>query len=873
MTAADARHVSTGLAGLDDVLDDLRIGDNVVWRVSDHEDYRFFVTPFVEQALTSRRSIIYARFGDHTPLVAPRDNVSVVQLDAFSGFEAFTTEVYRLVTDHGRGAFYVFDCLSDLLSAWATDVMVGQLFRVICPRLYELDTVAYFSLLARRHSYRTMATIRSTTQVLVDVRRVGGERYVQPVKAWQRSSPTMFLPHRQRAERLEPVTDSSDVAFLQKSFWPDRDDAARELDYWDRLFLDAAEHAGYMTDTADRQQLIARLCTVLFGRDERVLELARRHFDLTDLLALRERMIGSGFIGGKAAGMLIARKVLINDAPDVWAAHLDAHDSFFVGTDVYYSWLVHNGWWPRIMRQRTAEGYFDEAATLHADMQHGELPPETRPALERMLEYFGQYPILVRSSSLLEDGFGNAFAGKYDSVFCVNQGSPEERYVQLEQAILRVFASTMSRDALVYRRQRDLDHLEERMALLLQRVNGRYHDRYYLPDAAGVAVSRNLFAWAPDMDPTAGMVRMVVGLGTRAVDRDSADHASVIALDQPHRRPYSDEQSLRYTQHDADVLDITANRQTALPVRELAAAAPGLPIHWCAERERLPENYAGGQDSVPVWRINFRRLLDDTQFVPLMQQLLGTLESAYDYPVDVEYTLHIAPEDGTVKFNLVQCRPLQTLGSGKPVSLPEHVDESRILFANQGQYLGGSMDLALGRVITVDAAAYAQLSSAQKHAVARLVGHCNRDSDRIPTMLIGPGRWGSSSPELGVPIRFADISRAAVLVEVAEMNDRVVPELSFGSHFFQDLVEAAITYVALDPGRADTSYRPGVLHGATGTADRDADAAAGADTQSNGNDTDPAVAAAVRVFQFPDSELRLLADVRSRRMLCYLAPD
>ncbi len=862
MLALNAKHVSTGLPPLDDVLDGLRIGDNVVWRVSDHDDYRFFVTPFVEQALRRQRSIIYARFGNHPPLLEPQTGVSIVHLDAFSGFESFTTEVYRLVTNHGRGAFYVFDCLSDLLSAWATDIMVGQLFRVICPRLYELDTVAYFSLLARRHSYRTMEAIRSTTQVLIDVRRAQGERYVQPVKAWQRRSPTMFLPHRMRDDRMEPVTDSSDVAFLQRSFWPERDDAARELDYWDRLFLDAAEHSRKVPDSAERRQLTARLCTVLFGRDERVLELARRHFDPDDLLALRERMIGSGFIGGKAAGMLIARKILLNDSTDVWTAHLDPHDSFFVGTDVYYSWLVHNGWWPRIMRQRTADGYFEEAATLHADMHHGELPPEIRPAVERMLDYFGQYPILVRSSSLLEDGFGNAFAGKYDSVFCVNQGSPEERFQQLEQAIMRVFASTMSEDALVYRRERGLDHMEEPMALLLQRVNGRYHGRYYLPDAAGVAVSRNLFAWAADMDPAAGMVRMVVGLGTRAVDRDSGDHASVIALDQPHRRPFSDDKSLRYTQHDADVLDITANCHKAIPVRELAAAAPGLPIEWCAERERLPESYSLGKDKLPVWRINFRRLLDRTQFVPLMQRMLTTLETAYDYPVDVEYTMHIARDDGTVTFNLVQCRPLQTLGSGRPVSLPERTDESRILFANQGQYLGGSMDIPIARVITVNAAAYARLSSEQKHAVARLVGRHNRDSDRIPTMLIGPGRWGSSSPELGVPIRFADISRAAVLVEVAEMSDRVVPELSFGSHFFQDLVEASITYVALDPARAGTRYRPELLHSADS-----------ADIGRGDDMAHPDVAAAVHVCRFHNGGLRLLADVRSRQMLCYLTTD
>src|SRR5690606_774107 len=123
--------VSTGLPGLDQVLDGLRIGDNVVWRVSDLDDYRRFVAPFVAAAATTGRRIIYLRFGQHPPLVSGTDNIRVVSLDALGGFEAFTSQVWRLIEEHGRGAFYICDCLSDLLDAWATDTMVGNFFRVV----------------------------------------------------------------------------------------------------------------------------------------------------------------------------------------------------------------------------------------------------------------------------------------------------------------------------------------------------------------------------------------------------------------------------------------------------------------------------------------------------------------------------------------------------------------------------------------------------------------------------------------------------------------------------------------------------------------------------------------------------------------------
>lgn len=434
--AATAERVSTGLAGLDAVLDGLRIGDNVVWRIDDVEDYRGFVDAFVAQAVECERSIVYLRFGQHPPLVAPDPHVKIVSIDALRGFETFTRHVYQLITDYGRGAFYVFDCLSDLLAAWATDLMVGNLFRVICPYLYELDTVAYFGIHSRSHCYTTMARIRETTQVMIDVRRTNGESYVQPVKVWQRQSPTMFLPHVHRGESFTPVIDSSDATRLHAHLEQRKGETAqRQLDYWDRLFLDAAAVLGHAPEDARHREVLEQLYHVLISRDERIIALARRYLTLKDLIAIRARMIGSGYIGGKAVGMLLARKILHSDDPELWHRHLEPLDSFFLGSDVYYSFLVHNGWWSRIMRQRTAEGYFSEARTLGEDMLSGELPEEVRLELERMLDYFGQYPILVRSSSLLEDGFGNAFAGKYDSLFLVNQGSPEQRLAQLQEAI------------------------------------------------------------------------------------------------------------------------------------------------------------------------------------------------------------------------------------------------------------------------------------------------------------------------------------------------------------------------------------------------------------------------------------------------------
>ncbi|WP_328189720.1 PEP/pyruvate-binding domain-containing protein [Marinobacter sp. OP 3.4] len=853
--------VSTGVPGLDQVLDGLRIGDNVVWRVTDLEDYRRFVTPFVASATDAGRQIIYLRFGQHPPLLAAGPGIRVIEVDARDGFESFTARIWELVETWGRGAFYVCDCLSDLLNAWATDTMVGYFFRVICPLLYELDTVAWFALLPQRHSRQTLDRIRATTQVMIDVYRAEDDMQVQPVKVWQRQSPTMFLPHRYRDGDFIPVTDSSSATRLQAAIEQQAHASQQLLDGWDRLFLEAEEHAGRTRDETGHA-LVRRILRVLISRDHRMLDLAQRYLTLDDLTAIHNRTIGSGFIGGKAVGMLLARAMLLQDDPDTWHTALDPHDSMFMASDVWYAFLVYNGLWPAVMEHRTREGFFEQAPALGDAILAGEFPPEVRPELIRTLDHFGQYPILVRSSSLLEDGFGNAFAGKYESVFLINQGDPEHRLEALENAIRQVYASTMSDDALSYRRSRGLEEQEEPMALLIQRVNGRFHDHWYLPDAAAVGVSRNTFVWAPEMDPKAGMLRLVMGLGTRAVDRIEGDHAWVIALDQPLKQPFrSLEENYRFSQHLVDSLDVNGPGLTTTDLTTLAREAPDLPLTSLGETDRAASERARelGLDH-PVWRLTFRPLIRQGEVIRLASRMLSTLEAAYAHPVDVEFTIHLGGAGESPRINLVQCRPLATIGDASPVSLPPQPDPHRLLMATRGHFMGGNINLAIHRIIQVNAEAYSALDVHGKYQVATLVGRLARQTpERFNLMLAGPGRWGTSSPELGVPVGFADISRVSVLAEIADMGNGMVPDLSYGSHFFQDLVETGIAYVALFPGERDCLWNPGWLE--QHTQQRTIDCLLPDDL--------PAVAIreCVEVMECEEVPLRILADITRQRLL------
>ena len=242
--------------------------------------------------------------------------------------------------------------------------------------------------------------------------------------------------------------------------------------------------------------------------------------------------------------------------------------------------------------------------------------------------------------------------------------------------------------------------------------------------------------------------------------------------------------------------------------------------------------------------------------------MLRTLESAYCHPVDVEFTVHL-DEAGTASFNLVQCRPLPTRGEGSLAPLPESVPEERLFMQSEGHFMGGNLDLHPGHILRVHSSRYAALSREAKHQVATLIGVLTRrlaeEEPGAPIVLIGPGRWGTSSPELGVPVGFADISRVAVLAEVAEMGSEVVPDLSFGSHFFQDLIESGIAYVALFPGRPGSTYRPQWLDGGP---------AQPAETP-RGQGAPDDVSAAVEHFRVPPGRLRLAADLVEQRLLAY----
>ena len=533
---------------------------------------------------------------------------------------------------------------------------------------------------------------------------------------------------------------------------------------------------------------------------------AKKWFSATDFEFIRSRRIGTGKIGGKAAGMLLAWKILRQAAPDL-ANSVSLPPSYFVGANVFYDFkalnqLEHN---QKYKSTEDIRAEYDQIVQAHLQAR---FPEEVADRLREILEEVGPVPLIVRSSSLLEDSFGTSFAGKYSSYFCANQGTPKENLRDLTVAIRRIYASVYSPDVLIYRRRMGLLDYDERMAILLQVVQGAPHGRLFFPDLAGVAFSQSPIVWSPRLRREEGFIRMVLGLGTRAVERVGEDYPRLVFLSHPNLRPENSPEAIaHYSQHMADVIDLDANSIATRPVSEtLTLDYPALP--WVASLQDpqaetlLPLRSLGPQVSPERLVLTFDNLLQRTDFVPLMRRALATLARYYEQPVDLEFAATVIPTaTGSgrpeVRLHLLQCRPQSSLRGTKVRPLPMNLPaEDKLFYTTRMVPQAEVRDVDY--LIYVDPVLYSQCgSSGARVAVARLVGQINKALEGRTFLLMGPGRWGSSNVQLGVPVSYADIYNARALVEVAVGSDGMAPDPSYGTHFFQDLVESQIYSLAV----------------------------------------------------------------------------
>ncbi|MBZ4673004.1 MAG: pyruvate phosphate dikinase PEP/pyruvate-binding protein [Deferribacteraceae bacterium] len=806
--------ISTGIPSLDKILDYLRFGDNIVWETLFLKDYQLFVNYFTEYILSKNKTVQYIRFGDHLPLLQKSNKIIVHNVNPQKGFEYFSREIHNIISSVENEQYFVFDPLSSLLSTWLTDDMVANFFLVTCPYLYKVGAVAYFALLKDYHSYSTMAKIKKTTQIYIKNYWYNTFLYIHPQKVYNRSSTTMFLPHRlDKDNNFYPVVNSNEATSLFYSLCSLSGIEHKKLDNWDKMTI-RAKDVLLNRNNNEQSEVFDNISKCIIGRDKKILSIVKKHFNLRDLIEIKSRMIGTGFIGGKAVGMLIATKILSNKKDEFPPEIFEPHHTYFIGSNVFHTYIIHNGWWEIYMEHRKKDGYFSAGKRLEKLLLKGDFPNEIIQQFVRMLEYFGQYPIVVRSSSLLEDGFGNAFAGKYESFFCSTQGSPNKRLDEFLYNLKRVYASLMCKEALDYRLRKGLAEADEQMGILVQRVSGCFHGFYYYPHASGVGLSYNTYVWNDNIDPKSGILRIVAGLGTRAVNRVQDDYPRIVALNRPEMTPLNKKDDIRrFSQRYLDVLDIRTSGKKEVSLYDIYNKDFPFDINIIASHDRETEDMLAERGKkTDVWILTFEKLLKKTNFPEVMKKLLKTLEEEYNYPVDIEFTVNFSKEN--YKINIVQCRPHQTnIVSNQNEDVLKYLDKYKPFFSVKGNFMGGNTIINIQQIVMVKAENYIKLSNSKKYAVAKALRRININAEKnnINTMLITPGRLGTTTPSLGVPVSFADISKMKVIAEVAFEEADLMPELSFGSHFFQDLIESNIFFMAIFPKSPGCTFKEDIF--------------------------------------------------------------
>jgi hypothetical protein len=618
-------------------------------------------------------------------------------------------------------------------------------------------------------------------------------------------------------------------------------------------------------------ELIVVLIRRMISDQLAYVNIAKNWFKVADLYEIQRRKIGTGKIGGKAAGMLLAARILSEVADDDIRQNIYIPESYFLGADVMYAFMAINGlvhWADQ--KYKNQEQIRADYSRIQQEYRDAVFPPDILEKLQKVLEEVENRPIIVRSSSLLEDNFGTSFAGKYDSVFCPNQGPPEENLQNLTNAITHVYASGLNPDALLYRRSMGLQDYDERLAILLQVVEGERFGKYYLPHIAGVGFSRNLYRWSPQIRKEDGFLRMVWGLGTRAVNRVGRDYPRLVALSHPELRPDSSVKAIqRYSQHFVDLINLEDNKFETLPIEDVLSPRYE-PLRYLAQQDQsgylapIRSSVLSGSPEQLV--LTFQGVIQNTPFADRMKRILSILEEHYNGPVDMEFTVeltNINKRQPNPRISILQCRP-QAYSFESDARLPDKIPQENIVFSTSLLVPHGRVKDIRYVIFVAPESYYALPTPAERSEIGRSIGRLNEILADQTFICVGPGRWGTTNPDLGVNIGYADIYNTSSLVEITGGGIGSAPDASFGTHFFQDLVEANIYPLAVFLDVEGASFNREFFYNTTNSLKKIAPNESGLEKSLRLIDV---------ASCYPGYHLELIMDEQEGRAVAFLQPD
>lgn len=518
--------------------------------------------------------------------------------------------------------------------------------------------------------------------------------------------------------------------------------------------------------------------------------------------------IGEGSLGGKGRGLAFLDNIIkthpeLNAFPGV-AVHIPK--TVVLCTDLFDQFMEQNN-----LYQIALSDASDEEILEHF------LQAKLSEALRQDFFIFFEAtksPIAIRSSSLLEDAHYQPFAGIYSTYMIPYNEDKEVMLKMLASAIKSVYASVFYRDSKAYMTATRNVIDQEKMAVILQEVVGKQYDQYYYPNISGVLRSLNYYPIGNEKAED-GIANLALGLGKYIVDGGQTLRVSPYHPNQILQTSEM-ETALRETQTQFYALDTSligdnfkVDDGFNIQKRRVKEAEADKSLHYIAStydpydlviRDGL---YEGGRKI-----ISFCGVLQQGIFpLPeIMQMAMKLGEEKMKRPVEIEFACNIN-EDRTGDFNLLQIRPI--------VDSKQVLEEDVATIADDACLLRSHNSLGHGVSDEVTDVVYVkyddQFSAANNHYVADDIERINRQflAENKNYILVGPGRWGSSDPWLGIPVKWPHISGARVIVELALKNYRIDP--SQGTHFFQNLTSFGVGYFTIDCNTDDGIFRKDLL--------------------------------------------------------------
>lgn len=739
----------------------------------------------------------------------------------FEGEEAFLVQELRLIQKiANRIVHYVYqtkiNSLRQKRSEWKIILDLiqktdSEMLKYVCQKM--IAHLATFSNMDLESVY---------AQIDWNIERVTGEKNY-PIDTMQKPD-IIKLSTNLFSMAMNVMSDSEIIELLQRwihqgkayaliKLADHKDTSIAQLSYAIKKYIESFP-PGSLTYPPTERWLTVELIRRFLTCNEQTIQKVLPNISLKSLSELLDSIICSphnaGHIGGKGAGIFIAWQIISREMEN---------NKLLAGVKVPQTWYIATDEISEVLHQNNLEELNEfkykelfevrlSYPNLVQTMKNAYLPSAVTQGLSSLLDECGDTPLIVRSSSLMEDQAGSAFSGKYKSLFIANQGNKKKKLERLSKAILEVYASLYNPDSIQYRKQHNLQDHKEQMGIVIQEVVGTRVGPYFFPAYSGVAMSNNEFRWSSRIQQQDGLIRMVMGLGTRAVDRVGDDFPTLISPGQPNLRVNQSLDDIRYySQKKMDVLNLETESFDTISIdallkhygtrmQNLADLVSIDKLDYIADP--LPFDINPKKDKLLV---TFSGILKNSPFMDQIKTILNLLKQKLEMPVDIEFA-----SDGKNLY-LLQCRPQSLNKESAPAAIPAEIPEKNILFSAH-RYITSGSALGISYIVYVDPEKYSSLGNKDTmKEVSSIIGKLNTLLPKRKFILMGPGRWGSRGDiKLGVPVTYSDINNTTMLIEIALKKSGYVPELSFGTHFFQDMVESNIKYIPLYPDERDTEF-------------------------------------------------------------------